>query len=93
MLLCSTVKPLRVSLVEPVAYLKDSYTRVAALENLFVSGVCLSLDEVLRILDPVIQELRSSGLYNDQNCWLFARCLAVMAFVDPPATGIEKPVN
>ena len=25
MLLCSTVKPLRVSLVEPVAYLKDSY--------------------------------------------------------------------
>jgi hypothetical protein len=66
------------------------YTRVAALENLFVSGVCLSLDEVLRILDPVIQELRSSGLYNDQNFGLFARCLAVMAFVDPPATGIEK---
>ena len=27
MLLCSTVKPLRVSLVEPVAYLKDSYNR------------------------------------------------------------------
>jgi hypothetical protein len=25
MLLCSTVKPLRVSLVEPVAYLRDSY--------------------------------------------------------------------
>jgi hypothetical protein len=50
----------------------------------------LSLDEVLKILDPVIQELRSSGLYNNQNLWLFARCVAVMAFVDPPAAGIAK---
>ena len=39
----------------------DGYTRVAALENLLVSGVRLSLDEVLRILDPAIQELLSLG--------------------------------
>lgn len=68
----------------------DGYTRVAALENLLVSGVRLSLDEALRILDAAIQELRSSGLYNNQNLWLFARCLAVMAFVDPPAAGIAR---
>ncbi len=68
----------------------DGYTRVAALENLLISGVRFSLDQVLRILDPAIQELRSSGLYNNQNLWLFARCLAVMAFVDPPAAGIAK---
>ncbi len=68
----------------------DGYIRVTAVENLLVSGVRLSLDEVLKILNPAIQELRSSGLYNNQNFWLFARCLAVMAFVDPPATGIAK---
>jgi hypothetical protein len=68
----------------------DGYTRVAALENLLASGVRLSLDQVLKILDPAIQELRSSGLYNNQNFWLFARCVAVMAFVDPPAAGIAK---
>jgi hypothetical protein len=68
----------------------DGYTRVAALEQLLVSGVRLSLDDALRILDAAIQELRSSGLYNNQNLWLFARCLAVMAFVDPPAAGIAR---
>ncbi len=68
----------------------DGYTRVAAVENLLVSGVRLSLDEVLKILDPAIQELRSSGLYNNQNLWLFARCVAVMALVDPPVAGIAK---
>jgi hypothetical protein len=50
----------------------------------------LSLDEVLKIIDPVIQELRSSGLYNNQSLWPFVRCVAVMPFVDPPAAGIAK---
>jgi len=68
----------------------DGYTRATAVENLLASGVRLKLDEVLKILDPAIQELRSSGLHNNQNFWLFARCLAVMAFVDPPAAGIAK---
>jgi hypothetical protein len=50
----------------------------------------LSIDEMLKILDPVINQLRSSGVYDDQNSWLFARCLVVMAFTDPPAPGIAK---
>jgi hypothetical protein len=69
----------------------DGWTRVGALENLLVSGVRLNLEEVLRILDPVMEELRSSGMYNDsQNAWLFARCLCVMAFVKLPAAGVAK---
>lgn len=69
----------------------DGWTRVGTLENLLVSGVRLSLEEVLRVLDPTMQELRSSGMYNDnQSVWLFARCLCVMAFVDPPAEGVAK---
>jgi len=67
------------------------WTRVGSLESLLVSGVRLSLEEVLRVLDPVMQELKSSGMYNDnQSVWLFARCLCVMAFVDPPGAGVAK---
>jgi hypothetical protein len=69
----------------------DGWTKVGALESLLSWGVRLSLEKMLRILDPVIQELLASGMYNnDQNAWLFARCLSVMAFVDPPAAGVAK---
>jgi len=69
----------------------DGWTRVGALESLLLWGVRLNLEEVLRILDPVIQELRASGIYSDnQNAWLFARCLSVMAFVESPAAGVAK---
>jgi hypothetical protein len=70
---------------------RDGWSKVGAIENLLVSGVRLSLEEVLRILDPVMQDLRASGICSDnQNAWLFARCLSVMAFVDPPAAGVAK---
>jgi NACHT conflict system protein len=69
----------------------DGWTRVGAVESLLSWGVQLRLGEVLRVFDPVIQELRASGIYsNNQNASLFARCLSVMAFVDPPAKGIAK---
>jgi hypothetical protein len=69
----------------------DGWTRVGALESLLSWGVRLSLEEALRVLDPVIQDLRASGIYSDkQNGWLFARCLSVMAFVEPPAAGVSK---
>src|SRR6202008_1264290 len=67
----------------------DGWTRGGALESLLSWGIGLSLEEALRILDPVIQELRAAGVYSDnQNAWLFARCLSVMAFVQPPAEGV-----
>lgn len=69
----------------------DGWTRVGALESLLSWGVRLTLEEVLPILEPVMQELRASGLYSDnQNAWLFARCLSVMAFVEPPTAGVAK---
>jgi hypothetical protein len=68
----------------------DGWTRVGAIESLLDWGVRLSIDEMLKILDPVIDQLRSSGVYDDQNSWLFARCLVVMAFTHPPAPGIAK---
>jgi hypothetical protein len=69
----------------------DGWTRVGALEILLVWGARLSLEEVLRILEPTMQGIRSSGMYNDsQSAWLFARCLCVMAFVDPQMEGITK---
>lgn len=68
----------------------DGWTRVGAIENLLVWGVTLSIEEMLKLLDPVIEQLRSSGLYDEQNGWLFARCLVVMAFTEPPAPGIAK---
>jgi hypothetical protein len=46
MLLCSTVKPLRVSLVEPVAYLGDSY----AGPSFFVS-LCQEITFAVPLLD------------------------------------------
>jgi len=69
----------------------DGWTRVRALESLLLWGARFSLEEVLRILDPVIQEVRASGIYSDnQNAWLFAHCLSVMAFVEQPAAGVAK---
>ena len=59
------------------------------IESLLAWGVSLTIEEVLKILDPVMQQLRTSGLHSEnQNAWLFARCLAVMAFVQPPAAGV-----
>ena len=69
----------------------DNWTRVGAFESLLSWGVRLGLEETARILDPVLEEIRASGIYSDnQNAWLFARCLAIMAFVEPPAAGIAK---
>ena len=68
----------------------DNWTRVGAIESLLSWGVRLSLDEVMRILKPAIEQLRESGLHGNQDAWLFARCLSVMAFVEPPAAGIAK---
>ncbi len=69
----------------------DGWTRVGALESLLFWGVRFSLEEALRILDPVMEEVRASGIHNDnQHAWLFARCLSVTAFIEQPAAGVAK---
>jgi NACHT conflict system protein len=67
----------------------EGWTRVGAIESLLSWGVRLSLDEILRVLDPVKQDIQDSG-HNDQSVWLFARWVSVMTFVDPPAAGVAK---
>src|SRR5581483_1072768 len=69
----------------------DDWIRIGVIESLLYWGVRLNLDEMLRMLDPVIQKAKASGLYgNNQEVWLFARCLAVLAFAEPPAAGVAK---
>jgi hypothetical protein len=69
----------------------DNWTRVGALDSLLSWGVRLDLEETARILDPVLEEIRKSGIHSDnQNAWLFARCLVIMAFVEPPAGASQK---
>src|SRR3974390_256883 len=69
----------------------DGWTRVGALENLLQWGVSLSIDQVLRVLDPTMPDIFPHGFFSDdQSRWLFARYLGVMAFVDPPTAGIAK---
>jgi hypothetical protein len=69
----------------------DGWTRVGVLESLLVSGASLRLEDVLRILDPTMQDIRPHGFFSDdQSRWLFARYLCVMAFVEPPEAGIAK---
>jgi hypothetical protein len=68
----------------------NDWNVVGAIENLLCWGMPLTVEQVLRILDLVLQHIRASGLYNDQNASLFARCLSVMAFVEPPAAGIAR---
>jgi hypothetical protein len=67
----------------------DGYTRVASLESLVISGVPLTLAEMMNVLGPMIEE-QLKDMSNDQNRWLLDRCLSVLAFVDPPAEGIAK---
>lgn len=69
----------------------DGWTRVGALENVLQWGVSLSIDQVLRVLDPTMPDIFPHGFFSDdQSRWLFARYLGVMAFVDPPTAGIAK---
>jgi hypothetical protein len=64
---------------------------VGALENLLQWGVSLTIEQVVRILDPTMQDIRPHGFFgDDQSRWLFARYLGVMAFVEPSKAGIAK---
>jgi hypothetical protein len=67
----------------------DGYTRVASSESLVSSGVLLTVEELMNVLGPTIEE-QLKDMSNDQNRWLLYRCLSVLAFADPPAEGIAK---
>ena len=60
------------------------------MKALLLSGAALTLDSMLRVLDPAIENLLSQGLYNDQNLTLLTDCLSLLPFSDNPARGLGR---
>jgi len=67
----------------------DGWQRLALLEVLVFAGVVLPADRLLAILDPVLDQLRAHGIYND-NANLLTHVLCLLPFVDSPARGIAR---
>jgi hypothetical protein len=72
----------------PAGY--DGYNRVAALESLILAGIRMTLAAMMNVLGPALEQARRDLGNSDQNRWLLARCLSVLAFAEPPAEGIAK---
>jgi hypothetical protein len=66
------------------------WRRVEALETLLFTGVELPAEATLNALNPTIDHLCSEGQYDNQSAHLLTRCLALLAFVDVPAIGINR---
>lgn len=67
----------------------DGWSRVDLLEALFFGGVVLAADHVMSILEPVIAEFRTHGIYGD-GAALLRRLLCLLSFVEPAARGIAR---
>lgn len=67
----------------------DAWITVDALHQLVFSGVQLSADECITLLDPSIDEMRKMGI-RDQEQFLIKRYLALCVYVTPQSAGIDK---
>ncbi len=67
----------------------DGWRRVDLLEGLVFAGIALPAERILAALEPIIADLRKSGVYNN-NADLFGRVLCVLPFLDAPAQGIAR---
>lgn len=67
----------------------DGWRRVALLEALVFAGVALPAQRILTAFEPVIDDLRKSGVHNN-NASLFGHVLCVLPFLDAPAQGIGR---
>ncbi len=72
----------------PAGY--DAYSRVDSLQSLIFAGVHMTLQEMMNVLGPAIEEACRDLGNSDQNRWLMDRCLSVLPFADPPEEGIAK---
>jgi len=68
----------------------DDWDRMNGVKALLLSGAALTLDTMLKVLDPAIENLLSQGLYNDQNLTLLTDCLSLLPFSDDPARGLRR---
>ena len=60
----------------------DGFIRMNTIKALLLSGVTPSLNSMLSVLDPTIEDLLSKGLYHDQNLMLLTGCLELLLFSD-----------
>ncbi len=67
----------------------DSSIKIDALEALLFRGARLLAEETLRVLDPVLDTLRSQ-INDQQSAYLLQRCLALLPFIEPCAIGIGR---
>jgi hypothetical protein len=63
----------------------DGWTRVHAVEALFICGAPLPTEETFNVLNPTIEHTLTQGLYNEQNRGLLEHCLCLLAFVEEPS--------
>jgi hypothetical protein len=66
----------------------DGWQRLALLEASVFAGIALPTDRAFAILDPVLEQFRIHGIYNDAH--LLMRLLCLLSFVDVPARGIAR---
>lgn len=67
----------------------DAWQRAEALDRLLVNGVRLPVEATMKVIEPALEQVRAN-LYNNQEQWLMARLLCILAFLDKPALGIRK---
>jgi hypothetical protein len=67
----------------------DGSTRIDALEKLLLRGAELPVEATLKVINPIIKNAFTWGVYNEQNAFLLKRCLCLLPFVDQPSVGID----
>jgi len=60
----------------------DDWIKADALEALLFRGARLRAEEALRVLDPVLDTLRSQ-MHEQQSAYLLRRCLCLLPFIEP----------
>jgi HEAT repeat protein len=68
----------------------DGWRRIDLLEALLFGGVTLYADKVIGLLEPIFDQFRKQGVYNNDSLSLLNRILHLLPFVEPPARGIAK---
>jgi hypothetical protein len=68
----------------------DAYARMNGIRALLMSGQTLTLDCMLSVLNPAIDDTLAQGLYQDQNLWLLVNRLELLPFSDDPGRAIAR---
>ena len=68
----------------------DGWIRVWSIQALLSAGATLTTEQIVRTLNPVIEDLLKQGLYNDQNLFLLTNCLCLLPFTADPAKGVAR---